>query len=47
MLCVIKKKRKHGDKEIKMGVKDRSVPDLVSGEEVSDRFLRFDIVKVA
>ena len=28
-----------------MGVKDRSVPDLVSGEEANDRFLRFDIAE--
>ncbi|MBX3020804.1 MAG: pyruvate dehydrogenase [Bdellovibrionales bacterium] len=33
------------DEETRMGVKDRSVPDLVSGEEVSDRFLRFDIAE--
>lgn len=33
------------DEEAKMGVKDKSVPDLISGEEVSDRFLRFDIAE--
>jgi pyruvate dehydrogenase E1 component len=31
------------DVESEMGVKDKTVPDLVPGEEVSDRFLRFDI----
>lgn len=34
-----------GDEETRMGVKDRSVPDLVSGEEANDRFLRFDIAE--
>jgi pyruvate dehydrogenase E1 component len=33
------------DEEAEMGVKDRTVPDLVPGEEVSDRFLRFDIAE--
>nr|HMN68705.1 pyruvate dehydrogenase [Bdellovibrionales bacterium] len=31
------------DEETEMGVKDKTVPDLVPGEEVNDRFLRFDI----
>lgn len=31
------------DFETEMGVKDRSVPDLVPSEEANDRFLRFDI----
>jgi pyruvate dehydrogenase E1 component len=31
------------DDETEMGVKDKTVPDLIPGEEVSDRFLRFDI----
>ncbi|MGE0528816.1 MAG: pyruvate dehydrogenase, partial [Bdellovibrionales bacterium] len=31
------------DEESEMGVKDRTVPDLVPGEEANDRFLRFDI----
>lgn len=33
------------DEETEMGVKDKTVPDLVPGEEVSDRFLRFDIAE--
>lgn len=33
------------DLESEMGVKDRTVPDLVPGEDVTDRFLRFDIVE--
>ncbi len=33
------------DIETEMGVKDRTVPDLVPGEEVTDRFLRFDIAE--
>lgn len=33
------------DLETEMGVKDRTVPDLVPGEDVTDRFLRFDIVE--
>ncbi len=33
------------DLEAEMGVKDRTVPDLVPGEDVTDRFLRFDIVE--
>jgi pyruvate dehydrogenase E1 component len=31
------------DIESEMGVKDRTVPDLIAGEEPNDRFLRFDI----
>jgi pyruvate dehydrogenase E1 component len=31
------------DIETEMGVKDKTVPDLVAGEEPNDRFLRFDI----
>ena len=31
------------DFETEMGVKDKTVPDLVPGQEVNDRFLRFDI----
>jgi len=31
------------DIESEMGVKDKSVPDLTPGQEVNDRFLRFDI----
>ncbi len=31
------------DIESEMGVKDKTVPDLVAGEEPNDRFLRFDI----
>lgn len=31
------------DDETEMGVKDKSVPDLVPGQEETDRFLRFDI----
>lgn len=34
-----------GDEETEHGVKDKTVPDLVPGEEVSDRFLRFDIAE--
>lgn len=33
------------DLESEAGVKDRTVPDLTPGEEVTDRFLRFDIVE--
>lgn len=33
------------DLESEAGVKDRTVPDLVPGEDVTDRFLRFDIVE--
>lgn len=33
------------DFEAEMGVKDKTVPDLVPGEEVTDRFLRFDIAE--
>lgn len=33
------------DEEAEMGVKDRTVPDLVPGEDVTDRFLRFDITE--
>lgn len=33
------------DDEAEMGVKDRTVPDLVPGEDVTDRFLRFDITE--
>lgn len=33
------------DEEAEMGVKDKTVPDLVPGEEVTDRFLRFDITE--
>lgn len=33
------------DEEAAMGVKDKSMPDLVAGEDVSDRFLRFDIAE--
>ncbi len=33
------------DIEKEMGVKDTTVPDLVPGEEVTDRFLRFDITE--
>lgn len=31
------------DIETEMGVKDKTVPDLIAGEEPNDRFLRFDI----
>lgn len=31
------------DIESEMGVKDKTVPDLIAGEEENDRFLRFDI----
>lgn len=33
------------DFETEMGVKDKTVPDLVPGQEVTDRFLRFDITE--
>lgn len=33
------------DQETERGVKDKTVPDLVPGEEVTDRFLRFDIAE--
>ena len=33
------------DDESEMGVKDKTVPDLVPGEDVTDRFLRFDITE--
>ena len=33
------------DFETEMGVKDKTVPDLVPGQEVNDRFLRFDIAE--
>jgi pyruvate dehydrogenase E1 component len=33
------------DEETEMGVKDKTVPDLVPGEEITDRFLRFDITE--
>ncbi len=33
------------DIETEMGVKDTKLPDLVPGEEVSDRFLRFEIAE--
>lgn len=33
------------DEEAEHGVKDKTVPDLVPGEEVTDRFLRFDIAE--
>lgn len=33
------------DFEAEMGVKDTKLPDLVPGEEASDRFLRFDIAE--
>jgi pyruvate dehydrogenase E1 component len=33
------------DIETEMGVKDKTVPDLVPGQEVTDRFLRFDITE--
>lgn len=33
------------DLEAEKGVKDKTVPDLVPGEEVTDRFLRFDIAE--
>ncbi len=33
------------DVESEMGVKDKTVPDLVPGEDVTDRFLRFDITE--
>lgn len=33
------------DLETDLGVKDTKLPDLVPGEEVSDRFLRFEIVE--
>jgi len=33
------------DIETEKGVKDKSVPDLTPGEEVTDRFLRFDITE--
>ncbi len=33
------------DIESEVGVKDKSVPDLTPGEEVTDRFLRFDITE--
>jgi pyruvate dehydrogenase E1 component len=33
------------DLETEFGVKDTTVPDLIPGEEVSDRFLRFEIAE--
>ena len=33
------------DIEAELGVKDRKLPDLVPGEENSDRFIRFEIVR--
>lgn len=33
------------DVETELGVKDNKLPDLVPGEEVSDRFLRFEIAE--
>ncbi|MGZ3724092.1 MAG: pyruvate dehydrogenase, partial [Bdellovibrionales bacterium] len=33
------------DMEAEMGVKDKTVTDLVPGQEVTDRFLRFDITE--
>jgi pyruvate dehydrogenase E1 component len=33
------------DRETEYGVKDSKLPDLVPGEEVSDRFLRFEIAE--
>ena len=33
------------DAEAEMGVKDKTVPDLVAGTEANDRFLRFDIAE--
>lgn len=33
------------DEETEMNVKDHTVPDLVPGEDVTDRFLRFDIAE--
>lgn len=33
------------DYEMDLGVKDHKLPDLVPGEEVSDRYLRFDIAE--
>jgi pyruvate dehydrogenase E1 component len=33
------------DFETEMGVKDKTVPDLVPGQEITDRFLRFDITE--
>lgn len=33
------------DFETEMGVKDKTVPDLIPGQEVTDRFLRFDIAE--
>jgi len=33
------------DIEIEHGVKEKTVPDLVPGQDVTDRFLRFDIVE--
>lgn len=33
------------DFEAEMGVKDNKLPDLVPGEEVSDRFIRFEIAE--
>lgn len=33
------------DKETELGVKDNKLPDLVPGEEESDRFLRFEIAE--
>jgi pyruvate dehydrogenase E1 component len=33
------------DLETELGVKDHKLPDLVPGEEVSDRFLRFEIAE--
>ena len=36
---------KHDDKETNYGVKDIKTPDLIPGEDKSDRFLRFEIVE--
>ncbi len=33
------------DLELEKGVKEKTVPDLVPGQEVNDRFLRFDIAE--
>ncbi len=35
----------HDDKESEYGVKDKKQPDLIPGEDKSDRFLRFEIVE--
>jgi len=35
----------HDDKETEYGVKDTKLPDLIPGEDKSDRFLRFEIVE--